>query len=93
MTSLMNYQTLKMILLKGLMIKPAEVVVEEDGVIEAEEILEVAVVDKDEEASTTKTIEGTKEEEEDAVVVAMVIHNTPIIEVVKTTVDRKVKEI
>ena len=91
MTSLMNYQTLKMILLKGLMIKPAEVVVEEDGVIEAEEILEVAVVDKDEEASTTKTIEGTKEEEEDAV--AMVIHNTAIIEVVKTTVDRKVKEI
>ena len=52
----MNSSTLKLILLKALMTKPTKVVAEEDGVIEAEEILEVAVVDKDEEALTTKII-------------------------------------
>ena len=60
-------------------------VAEEDGVIEAEEILEAAVVDKDGEVSTTITIEESAEE-------VVTVIKIMITEVVKITVDTEAGE-
>ena len=57
--------------------------------IEAEEILEAAVVDKDGEVSITIIIEGTVEESVEVVVTVIKIMIT---EVVKITVDTEVGE-